>query len=419
MNSSCKIYKGIKYATAGRFKYPVMTENFDPEKHYDTFGPASVQKGAYVKGDPAAFYNKEFYNGEHVAYDEDCLYLNIWAPDKVKRDILLPVLVYVHGGAFDHGYSYEKPFDGSEYVKRGIMVVTVAYRVCAPGYLCLPSLASNDGQIGNYALYDILTALKWIKKNIGLLGGDAENITLAGQSAGAMSVQALCLSPLSKGLFHKAYMMSGGGYMKGSPFLGSIDEQVKLSHKFVSTLNLEKESDIYSMPIKELTLKYLAFRSTLSDGMRFGLPTVDGYFMPKDIDTAVTNGGFMHIPYILGTTSEDILLDLFDPQARNWALLNEGNTYIYKFQRQLPGDNAGAWHSSDLWYFFGAMNKCWRPFTEWDYRLSGQYMDIVSSFIKTGCPNTSDTPVIWQPYTAESHCVLNLGNDTISVKCED
>ncbi len=147
-----------------------------------------------------AFYYNEFRKGEHYDYSEDCLLLNIWTPEDAEPDSALPVIFYIHGGGFTGGCGHEKHFDGPVWPTKGVVVVTINYRLGPMGFVCLPELAAESGHTGNYALYDQLTALQWVHDNIRAFGGDPANITLMGQSAGAMSVQQLVLSPLTEAL---------------------------------------------------------------------------------------------------------------------------------------------------------------------------------------------------------------------------
>src|SRR5699024_258155 len=135
------------------------------------------------------FYYHEFREGLDYTYSEDCQYLNIWAPDDAEN---VPVIVYIHGGAYMGGSGWEKTFDEPVWPSHGVIGVTINYRFGLFGYMCLPELAEEAGHTGNYGLYDQLCALQWVHDNIAAFGGDPDNITLMGQSAGADSVQMLC-----------------------------------------------------------------------------------------------------------------------------------------------------------------------------------------------------------------------------------
>ena len=140
--------------------------------------------------------------------------MNIFTPESAKEGDKLPVLFYIHGGGFTGGCGHEKHFDGPVWPTKGVIGVTINYRLGPLGFACLPQLKEEAGFTGNYGLYDQMTAMKWVKDNIAAFGGDPENITIMGQSAGAMSVQQHCLSPLTDGLFQKAVMSSGAGVSK-------------------------------------------------------------------------------------------------------------------------------------------------------------------------------------------------------------
>ena len=154
------------------------------------------------------FYYHEFREGLDYTYSEDCQYLNIWAPDNAEK---APVIVYIHGGAFLSGSGWDKVFDEPVWPRRGVIGVTLNYRLGLFGYACLPELADEAGHTGNYGLYDQLCALQWVHDNIAAFGGDPDNITVMGQSAGAHSVQMLCSTKAAQGLIAKAVMSSGAG----------------------------------------------------------------------------------------------------------------------------------------------------------------------------------------------------------------
>ena len=193
------VFRGIRYATAGRWEYPRQVTHWDGVYDAANFGACSFQPRAFYSEEDVpekAFYYNEFRRGEHYDYSEDCLFLNIWAPDDAKN---APVLFYIHGGGFLGGCGHEKHFDGTAWCKKGIVAVTINYRLGPMGFLCLPELAARDGHTGNYAMFDQMAALCWVRDNIAAFGGDPGQVTLMGQSAGAMSVQQLCVSPMTNG----------------------------------------------------------------------------------------------------------------------------------------------------------------------------------------------------------------------------
>lgn len=207
-------YKGIPFAAPPvgdlRWKEPQPVEPWEGVRVADTYGAAPWQ----VTMDTESFYNREWRASGTVPYSEDCLYLNIWTPAAGKPGKKLPVAMWIHGGGFREGFAHEPEFDGGEdWASRGVILVTAAYRLGIMGFFSHPLLSaeSTNGVSGNYGLFDQIAALKWIQNNIEQFGGDPNNITIFGQSAGAMSVQSLCASPLSKNLISRAIIQSGGG----------------------------------------------------------------------------------------------------------------------------------------------------------------------------------------------------------------
>ncbi|MBQ3420097.1 MAG: carboxylesterase family protein, partial [Romboutsia sp.] len=216
--TSCKwpgvtAYKGIRYATANRFEYPKIVTSWEGVYDATQYGNCSYQPRAFYNEEEVlekVFYYNEFRKGETYTYSEDCLFLNIWIPEDATPDSNLPVLFYIHGGGFTGGCGHEKHFDGPVWPSKGVIAVTCNYRLGPLGFMCLPELKEEAGFTGNYGLYDQLIALKWVQNNIASFGGNPQNITIMGQSAGAMSVQQQCVSPLTDGLFSKSIMSSGG-----------------------------------------------------------------------------------------------------------------------------------------------------------------------------------------------------------------
>ena len=228
-NPGVTAYKGIRYATAQRWKHPEIVTHWEGIYEADHYGHCSYQPRAFYNEEEnlkKIFYYHEFRKGETYTYSEDCLFLNIFTPDTAKPGDDLPVLLYIHGGGFTGGCGHEKHFDEPVWPKKGVIAVTINYRLGPMGFVCLPQLQEEAGACGNYGLYDQLCAMRWVRENIAAFGGDPEAITIMGQSAGAMSVQQHCLSPLSEGMFRGAVMSSGGGVsglMKTRPAESSFD----------------------------------------------------------------------------------------------------------------------------------------------------------------------------------------------------
>ena len=216
-------FRGIRYATCERWTYPEIVEKWNGTYDATEYKSRSYQPRAFYNEEEnpgKIFYYNEFRKGETYTYDEDCLFLNIRTPEYADSNSKLPVLIYIHGGGFTGGCGHEKHFDGPVWHKKGVISVTINYRLGPMGFLCLPELAAQAGHTGNYGLYDQVAAITWVKNNISAFGGDEKKITIMGQSAGAMSVQHLCQSEYTDGLFCAAVMSSGvgmGSFMTGTP----------------------------------------------------------------------------------------------------------------------------------------------------------------------------------------------------------
>lgn len=404
-------YKGIRYARAERFAYPEAVTHWDGVYDATQYGNCSYQPRAFydeAKVPEKAFYYHEFREGESYAYSEDCLFLNIWTPEGAKA---LPVLFYIHGGGFTGGCGHEKHFDGPVWAAKGVIAVTVNYRLGPLGFACLPELEKEAGHTGNYGLYDQLTALKWVRENIVAFGGDPGNITVMGQSAGAMSVQQLVLSPLTKGLISKAVMASGGGV---SALMGNTAPAAKqfafwkAVMKEAGCVNLE---ELRALEVQKLFEAWQKVKKAQKTPMSC-VPCVDGRMLLRPARETIRAGEQLEIPYLAGSTSEDIVPPIVHRMAKKWCRIQAKQEkkpgYAWFFDRRLPGDDNGAWHSSDLWYWFGTLENCWRPMEEKDRNLSRLMTDYLINFVKTGDPNGKDLPR-WEPVTGRQNRVMCLG----------
>ncbi|MFP5164776.1 carboxylesterase family protein [Staphylococcus equorum] len=403
-------FRGIPYAkpptNSLRFRAPAAIEPWEDTLNATSFKPKCPQPDlSEVPLYGKEFYDDAFYNNKS---SEDCLYLNIWGPNRIE-DKLYPVVIWIHGGAFDHGFSYEKEFDGKAYAERDVILVTINYRLGVFGFLNIPDRKQEDGHTGNYGLLDQISAIRFVKDNIQSFGGNPSNITLMGQSAGAMSVQALCLSPLTKGLFNKAIMQSGAGILKGLSAETSLEEGYRFYYEFLNQLKIGNITELENETAEHLLNAYLSHDS--SDGDIMFSPCIDDYVLTDSIQKSIKEGKMYDIPYILGSTSKDLLYE--EPSNKSRGMLfdaasdfievcnNNGNnqTYLYYFDHDLPGNQDGAFHSSELWYTFGTLNRCWRPMTKDDVQLSEKMLDFWTNFIKTGNPNVpTKTQDKWKKY---------------------
>ena len=403
-NPGVTAYKGIRYATAERWKHPVAVTHWDGIYEADRYGSCSFQprtfyNEAQVAG--KAFYYNEFRKGEQYSYSEDCLFLNIFTPDSAAPGDELPVLVYIHGGGFTGGCGHEKHFDEPSWPLKGVIGVTLNYRLGPLGFACLPELREEAGACGNYGLYDQLCALEWVRRNIAAFGGSPEKITIMGQSAGAMSVQQHCLSPLTKGLFRGAVMSSGGGVsplMKTRP----AESNYAFWQAVMGKAGCADLAAFRQLPAEQLFQVWSAAKKEVKGAAMTCSPVIDGRLV-------VSEPVAHNIPYMAGANSEDMMPPILLSMARDWCAKQEKSSFCWHFNRQLPGDTNGAWHSSDLWYWFGTLGNCWRPMEAKDQTLCEEMVRYLCNFVKNGDPNIGEKVPLWHKAQVSGKKVLCMG----------
>jgi para-nitrobenzyl esterase len=404
------VYKGIPFAAPPvgslRWKEPQPVVPWKGVKTADKYGAAAMQ----VTWDPQSFYGKEWRASGSVPFNEDCLYLNIWTTAAGDKNKKLPVAVWIHGGGYREGFAFEPEMDGGEdWASRGVILVSVTYRLGVIGFFSHPLLSAESphGVSGNYGLMDQAAALKWLYRNIEQFGGDPKNITIFGQSAGAGSAQSLCASPISKNLVSKAISMSGGGLSTARP--GTSLDTAELANKkmmdYFGKTTLDQMRALSFDELIQMSQKYTDATKT-----RVGWsPVIDNYFLKRTFSEAAVAKEIADIPYMFGCTAND-LGDMTKPISDFCALRaaqSNKPAYAYFFQRPLPGDSSGAFHSSDLWYIFHSMRHSWRPFTAGDEDLSKRMVDYWTNFAKFGNPNGKNGDT-WKPYTAQQPEFMRL-----------
>ncbi len=423
-NSDVVIFKGIPYAAPPigeyRWKAPQLVIPWDNVRKCTEFGNISMQQG-HILG---SFFQEEFY-AKQMPMSEDCLYLNIWTPAKTNKD-KLPVMMWIHGGGFGGGYGHEIEFDGEGFAKKGVILVTINYRTGIFGFLAHPELTaeSENNVSGNYGILDQIAALKWIKNNIDAFGGDPWNITIFGQSAGAMSVEILISTTLTKGIVSKAIMQSGGGIEAIKNNL-SLETAQKIGAEVCAFLNAGSIYELRQMSADELYKNTSGFKpqTACANGPLIFVPNIDGYVLQDKTSNLINAGKHHDIPYIvgynLGETSyfKDMMPGVI-AFAKNQAELGRSLAYIYCFDKELPGDDAGSFHSGELWYVFETLNKCWRPFTEVDQKLSAVMSEFWANFARNGDPNYPGLPV-WSQFTSGSHYMMKLGSEIKTIDIDD
>ena len=268
------------------------------------------------------------------------------------------------------------------------------------GFLCLPELAEEAGFTGNYGLYDQMVAISWVKANITSFGGNAENITIMGQSAGAASVQMQAQSPLTDGLFQKAVMSSGCGL--GGMMSCKIETSMAFWQEVMKRCGCENLEQFRALPVEKLFEVWQTAKKEVKGGAAATFPVMDGRF-------AVAGTPAKNIPNMAGSTSHDMAPPILQSMTKKWISAREKPSYTWFFDRMLPGDDNGAWHSSDLWCWFGTLENCWRPMEDKDRELSDQMIDYLCNFAKTGDPNKAAQLPTWIESDKGQSRVLCLG----------
>ena len=389
---------------------------------------------------------------------EDCLTLNVWTPSSAKTGAL-PVMVWIHGGGYTSGAASEPRHDGQFLAHHNVVIVTLNYRLGIFGFFTHPELAAESPHhaSGNYGLLDQAAALAWVKRNISAFGGDPNNVTLFGESAGSFSVSSQMASPLSKGLIAKAIGESGGAFHSSGLTYPTLAETEHVDADFAqAAFNTSKLADLRKLSADDLVKAATARTSTRPP--HFG-PVVDGYFLPQSVPDIYAAGQQAHIPLLAGWNADEVrsmvsmspikpTVATFTAQATRefgahaqdflaaysattdaeatqsagdfvsdrfiaystWAWLEAqvktGQAPVYRYRLDLgsPGDKfhpaaIGAFHSDDIEYVFGTLDSrqqaTWRPE---DRALSDQIQQYWTNFARTGDPNSTGLPT-WPTYT--------------------
>lgn len=437
-NTRITSFKGIPYAAppvgALRWKAPSPHDNWDGIYDAFSFGPIPVQDPPGI-GD--GIYDKEWHVDADIPMDEDCLYLNIWTPACSDTENL-PVLVWFFGGAFQWGYTNEMEFNGENIAKRGVVVVSVNYRLGAIGFLAHPELTKeNPDAPTNFGLLDQQYGLMWTKRNIKAFGGNPDRITIAGQSAGGGSVLSQLGCKKNFGVISGAVIMSG---MIRNPFLSddiitpvSLERSEQKGIEFFEYLGVKTIDEARKLDATFIREKYAEFRNRFGfmDPRGFIAPCVDGVFLEDEPYKLLCEGKSVPVPIISGNTKDEFpsvvfakdeeeykasIRKTFGDKTDEFLSFPEAKVrtsmgfcpfnsieysvkgafskneqipcYYYRFDTDIPGDDhPGTFHSVDLWFFFETLAGSWRPFVGRHYDLARQMCDYLTNFIKTGNPN--------------------------------
>ena len=450
-------FKGIPFAAPPvgplRWKAPQPVARWTSVRAATAFAASCVQDVTFVK-----------LFGAPEAVSEDCLYLNVWTPAKAVSE-RLPVMVWIYGGAFVGGMTSIPAYDGTSLAEKGVVLVSVGYRLGAFGFLAHPQLSAEGGKgSGNYGLQDQIAGLRWVKDNIAKFGGDPGRVTIFGESAGGISVSMLAVSPAAKGFFHRAISESGGNFgaartaNEGGLTSPSLKVAELTGQAFLKRLGVAGIRAARELPAAKI-------QAALGGGLPPFWPVSDGEVLPGDQYELYQARRFHDTPVLIGTNSDEGItfvggqtppeafekmiragygtkaetilaayphatLQESTQSARNifrdatfawhtwaWALLHSkqgrSKAFVYYFDHRTPLSPNGAGHAAEIPYVFRTLGKfsgpaglVGAPRTE-DHAMSDLMSSYFVNFAKTGDPNGPGLPP-WPAFTESLQTVMHL-----------
>ena len=474
-DNSVRLFKNIPFAAPPvgdlRWKPPQPAPKWTGVRAADKFGPACLQTDVF--GD---IYPRD------AQPSEDCLNLDIWIPAR-PASAKIPVILWFYGGGFVAGSASEARYDGENLARRGVIVVNSNYRLGVFGFFSHPELTKESVHkaSGNYGLLDQVAALQWVVKNIAAFGGDPNNITIAGESAGSFSVCAQMASPLSRGLFQKAIGESGAFFpsrKEGDLVLKPLAQTEQFGQKFAESLSAKTLAQMRAKSAEEL----LQAAAKLNRGFDFG-PNIDGYFFPSAPILVFARGAQARVPLLAGWNADEgkmmVLLNpqkptakSFEQQAKDrfgdkaaeflklyparsdqeallsayalssddfiaystWKWINlqaesGAPVYAYHFEQvpavkagavagPVPASEMGSRHAGEIEYVFQTLKSVDVPWTEGDFQVSDAMSSYWTNFAKTGNPNAQGLPDWPQYNAADGFQVMHLSSANMKATAE-
>jgi len=440
-NPQITVYKGVPYATPPvgdlRWKAPKSAAKWDGVRKADHFAATCMQTN-YAEGSP--------YHHADEPVGEDCLYLNVWTGAKSAKEHR-PVMVWIHGGALTRGSGSLPNYDGEALAKKGVVLVTINYRLGIFGFFAHPELTkeSDTHSSGEYGILDQIQALQWVHNNIEAFGGDPKRVTIFGESAGSWSINTLTATPLAKGLFQRAIGESGAFFAS----LPTLADAEKVGERIAKQQNATSIADLRAKPAADL----------MKINGELARPNVDGWMLPDQVFAIFAAGKQNDVPTLIGSNADEgtaftpasvkaenfkrtaenrfkdqaaAYLKLYpagsdeqahDSQAqsmrdqtfgwemRTWARMQtksgKGKVYIYYFSRVPPGPfgaKLGAYHASEISYAFNNVNST----ADADLKLGDTMSSYWVNFATGGDPNGKNVPK-WPAYTVKSDLAMGLG----------
>ncbi|MGA2651269.1 MAG: carboxylesterase family protein [Terracidiphilus sp.] len=459
-----KAFLGLPYAAPPigdlRWKAPEPPAKWKGERDATKFGAHCAQNHVF---DDMVF--------QDAGPSEDCLFLNVYAPADATAKSKLPVMFWIHGGGYSGGGSSEPRHNGDFLPLKGVVLVTINYRLGIFGFLATSDLAKEgNGAAGNYALMDMIAALQWVKANIKNFGGDADNVTIFGESAGSFAVSTLMAVPSAKGLFAKAIGESGGAFSDVLP-MDTLEAREKKDDEFVATLGVKSLAELRALPTDKILDAVKAKRGGFSSD-------VDGKLLTQPVPETYAAGNQAHVPLLAGWNRDEgsflgngmtaekwkgMAAGMFKDRSAEFLSIYPGATdeeavesagafggdsfiafstwkwleahrktgdspvYRYHFElRALPSKyhpGTFAFHSDDIEYVFGTLDT--RPgetVRPEDRKLSDEMMSYWTNFAKNGDPNGPGLPT-WPKYGADDALIhlndpITAGPDTLRARYE-
>lgn len=468
-----EVYAGLPYAKAPirdlRWKEPQDPESWEGIRDASCFASKSMQAGSntFMNGLVDIYSSKGWYpylkEQKEQKMSEDSLYLNIWKPHTEETN--LPILVYIHGGSLTSGTSAHTDYRGIEMAKKGVIMITITYRLNVFGYLALDELASEspDHTTGNYGLLDQIKALEWVNNNASNFGGNKDNITIAGESAGSSSVSAICSSPLAKGLFKRAIGESSSLVTLKAPHTyRKMEKAVEMGNNILKEFNCKNVEELRKIPASKLVKTKYENSSMTLDGYALEKNPYDVYKDGENNEEALLNGfnvmeadAFIIPTYLFSPTNKnniksrlvkvfgddiggkvyDLYKDRIEKDAFNtfneiysvfwfmqphysWSnMASQNGVDVYRYQFTKENKFHSTYHAGEMIYAYGNVkyeDRTYR-YNKSDLDLAETMLSYWSNFVKTGDPNGEGLPT-WNEFTLGDENLMELGSNVGPIK---